>query len=338
MRIGWLTTIWAVVFWVWTRPRPSWVEGASLPVIVGAMVAVGGVIAVAGGTAVHTRYLEASLLAAAPAIIILPVSRAWTITACVTALAVYGMASFAHPLVNAKDTVAFGTFSLLIFGSLVPARHAINLLLLHGYMLTLRDALKEMALRDANERLAVLAATDDLTGLANRRAFEAMAGELWHETAPSPSLGVMLLDIDRFKQLNDTAGHGRGDACLVAIAETIREALPEARIVARYGGEEFAALFTDASPRALMGFADRARRAVEERAFPHPGLGAGRCVTVSVGLSLAASDGGEMDLSELVRRADDALYRAKAEGRNRCAAVWSPSSMILNTQAPRRSA
>lgn len=132
---------------------------------------------------------------------------------------------------------------------------------------------------------------------------------------PAPVLGVVLIDIDHFKRLNDAAGHAAGDDCLAAMA-------------ARYGGEEFICVVGGATPRAILQFGEALRTGVEALACPHPGLGAARTVTISIGLAVAVSDRTPDGLGRLIREADAALYRAKDEGRNRVVPAWEPIGLV----------
>ena len=159
------------------------------------------------------------------------------------------------------------------------------------------------------ERLAKI---DSLTGIANRRAFDTCLMEHLVRAQPSQPVCVALLDVDYFKALNDTAGHLSGDECLRRIATSLRKAAGGA-FVARYGGEEFAVLFhpeegEDTGPRL-----DALRQAVLALDICHPGR-SGETVTISIGGTLAVAP---ENSRVVLDRADHALYRAKAEGRNR---------------------
>ena len=157
------------------------------------------------------------------------------------------------------------------------------------------------------------ARTDGLTGLLNRRAFDAAHDELfakWRSTDRPYCVG--LIDIDHFKQINDTYGHPAGDEVLVRVAEALRESLnSECVCVARYGGEEFGVLTT----QPLDHFAklmELTRQSISELEIYHEERTI--CVTISVG---AAGVAGDDQIGNLVRRADEALYAAKLGGRNR---------------------
>ena len=176
----------------------------------------------------------------------------------------------------------------------------------------------ESALQQANEELARLSTTDGLTGLANRRHFDAVLQAEWlklrREKQP---LSLVMADVDFFKRYNDTYGHQPGDRCLSSVAQAIRSQLKRpSDLAARYGGEEFAAILPGTGPEGARHVAELIRGAVERLGLPHSASSAAAHVTISVGVaSVIPRDGALPD--ELIRRADEALYRAKKEGRNR---------------------
>jgi len=159
-----------------------------------------------------------------------------------------------------------------------------------------------------------IAVTDELSGLFSRRYFETRLSEEWsrHRRYGAP-LSVALFDLDHFKNLNDTLGHGAGDMAIRRFGEILRAAVRSTDLACRYGGEEFAVLFPETAARSALGIADRVRRSVEHEPFA-----AGRPfrVTVSAGVADTQDLAGE-DRHELLVRADKALYHAKDSGRNR---------------------
>jgi diguanylate cyclase (GGDEF)-like protein len=162
--------------------------------------------------------------------------------------------------------------------------------------------------------MQVLAITDSLTGLHNRRHFFDQAGrEFDRARRYRHFLSAIMLDIDHFKSFNDAHGHAAGDRVLRAVALLCRKSLREIDILGRYGGEEFAALLPETPLPAAWNAAERLRRGVAELAVEteHGNLS----VTVSVGLAAMTDDC--PDLPALLARADAALYAAKAAGRNR---------------------
>ena len=181
----------------------------------------------------------------------------------------------------------------------------------------LRRRRAETELLEANDRLEVMAATDALTGLANRRAFERVLQQEWRRAirAQTP-LALMMLDADWFKSLNDTQGHAAGDRVLRAIGGCIQQnALRPSDVAARYGGEEFVVIMPETDAEGALVIAERMRQAIQALALPHAGSASG-VVTVSVGVASGWPQT-EAGGAQLLRQADGALYDAKAAGRNR---------------------
>jgi diguanylate cyclase len=158
------------------------------------------------------------------------------------------------------------------------------------------------------------ARTDALTGLPNRRAFDdELARRLGQYRRQGTSFGVLLLDVDRFKLVNDCYGHHVGDLVLKAMGEHLRATARDCDLVARYGGEEFAMLLAGQSREEFMQAAERVRRAVEQSHVTCEGTE----LQVTVSCGVAEATAGEEEAS-LLRRADEALYASKSHGRNCC--------------------
>jgi diguanylate cyclase (GGDEF)-like protein len=160
-------------------------------------------------------------------------------------------------------------------------------------------------------RLDQLANKDDLTGVLNRRAFLAQAQNTLIKGAEDAPAGILALDIDRFKHLNDRYGHAAGDAALRHFAQTVQQLLRSSDLFARVGGEEFWILLPDTDLHGATQLAERIRAAVQQNPAQ---LGGHRLdFTVSIGISPARGK----EVSSAASLADEALYRAKALGRNR---------------------
>ncbi|MBI1967413.1 MAG: diguanylate cyclase [Gemmatimonadetes bacterium] len=172
----------------------------------------------------------------------------------------------------------------------------------------------ETAVSD-KQRLEKLAATDALTGCLNRRALaEALETEIDRARRYTLGLTILLLDIDRFKQINDSRGHITGDSVLRQMGDLLIREARSVDIVARYGGEEFVLVMPETAMQGAAIFADRLRRRVETRDFADPGEDPLH-LTVSIGLA-SFPDERITSADTFVARADQALYRAKNEGRN----------------------
>ena len=166
-------------------------------------------------------------------------------------------------------------------------------------------------LRDRVEERSL---TDALTKLWNRRHFESQLEiEVQRARRYRKPLTLLILDLDRFKNVNDRYGHPEGDRVLKVISSMIRDSFRRTDIVCRYGGEEIAVIAPDTSFPEAMQLAERTRERIAQTVIP--ASGESYRVTVSIGL---ASLGNDSDASDLTRDADLALYRAKAEGRNAC--------------------
>ncbi|MDZ4179863.1 MAG: diguanylate cyclase [Coriobacteriia bacterium] len=173
-------------------------------------------------------------------------------------------------------------------------------------------------LRDARERLEHMATTDGLTGLWNRRfTLESLARELDRARREGASTGVVLVDIDHFKGVNDDYGHAAGDEALRRTADVLSQVVRQYDIVGRVGGEEMLVVAPDVSAGSLGVLAERLRAAVE--ALDTADVCPDRSLTISVGTALAAAGQAET-VDALIARADAAMYAAKDAGRNRVVA------------------
>jgi len=166
---------------------------------------------------------------------------------------------------------------------------------------------------DLSDQTRRLAASDMLTGLLNRRGFEEAARAIFGSAKRhGRSLAVAVLDIDRFKQVNDCYGHPAGDAVLRAFARCLRDNVARRDLVARIGGEEFAVIMADVDAEAALCAADALREKIGQLIVD----GGGTPIQITASLGLAAYRTGE-DLSTVLARADSALYQSKNLGRNR---------------------
>jgi diguanylate cyclase (GGDEF)-like protein len=174
----------------------------------------------------------------------------------------------------------------------------------------------EEALHAANEALTKLAVTDALTGLANRRVLDGRLDEAWSRARRHATpLSLVMLDVDHFKLYNDRYGHVQGDECLRRVAQCVRNSVRRAgELAARFGGEEFAVLLPGSELADAVRVAELLRSKIEALNLPHEGSPR-KFVSTSLGVaSLVATMQGPADL---VSAADQALYRAKEQGRNR---------------------
>jgi diguanylate cyclase (GGDEF)-like protein len=193
----------------------------------------------------------------------------------------------------------------------------------------LRDAVIQAAPILANQRnLAVAeqrATSDQLTGLPNRRAADDALRRMGaHAVRAVSPMAAILLDLDKFKQINDIHGHDSGDEVLATIGQLLTQSLRTSDFAARYGGEEFLLLLPDTDRQGALILAEKLRQTIEQADFSRMAS-----ITGSFGVAVMPDDAGETD--QLIRQADRALYRAKARGRNR---VESAAGTELDTSEP----
>nr|WP_277976641.1 GGDEF domain-containing protein [Pantoea endophytica] len=161
-------------------------------------------------------------------------------------------------------------------------------------------------------RLDVMAHQDALTGTANRRSLENYLNDAIHQTLP---FALIMLDVDYFKRYNDHYGHQAGDDCLAKVADVLKSAVrTPADLVARYGGEEFVMVLPAASLDEAALVAERIQASLHATALAHLASEVSKTVTVSMGIAVSGSGD---SAAGIIARADDALYRAKQQGRNR---------------------
>lgn len=176
----------------------------------------------------------------------------------------------------------------------------------------------EMEMRELTKELEVLAGTDALTGLANRRSLDArLAQEIARCKRSRLPISLIMIDVDNFKAFNDHYGHPAGDACLRRVAEALQAgAKRPGDLVTRYGGEEIAVVLPETDEAGAFVLAEQLRLAIRDLAIGHTGSDKG-IVTISAGVASLVHDGQASTVAELHSRADEALYRAKDAGRDK---------------------
>jgi two-component system cell cycle response regulator len=169
--------------------------------------------------------------------------------------------------------------------------------------------------RADNRRLEALATTDPLTRVLNRRAFlDRLTAEVDRSRRYDSTLALLLFDVDHFKRINDTVGHLAGDSVLRQMGALLEDAVRKVDIVARYGGEEFVAILPETSLEGAITFAERLRERIAAQTFD---IGNQRVLRLTVSIGIATFPSSDVaSTDDLINRADEALYRAKAAGRN----------------------
>jgi diguanylate cyclase (GGDEF)-like protein len=261
---------------------------------------------------------------------------------CALALAYFAQSSFGFVLAKPWDhlwwlshAISAGGFLILSYGVLhaYHTTRSFSLVFGHEELINALRAAKRRAdeavdrLRAANEDLARLAATDPLTGVANRRHFIARSeSELTRSKRSGMPLSLLALDLDHFKRINDSFGHETGDRVLQHFCDTVGSILRPSDLLGRLGGEEFMVLLPEADAGEAMHVAERIRHAVMSRSTA-AGLPE---ITTSIGVACCRRD--EESLNELFRIADDRLYRAKHLGRNRVVGTEETSASESSKQ------
>lgn len=173
-------------------------------------------------------------------------------------------------------------------------------------------------LEEANRQLEVLSATDGLTGLANRRKFNAVWDAEWQRAQRHGlPLALAMVDVDHFKAYNDHYGHQAGDECLQQIARILERSVQRTgELAARYGGEEFVLILPGQSALHAQAMAERIRATVQAQGLTHAHSSVAQVVTLSIGVAACQPGLGESP-EAVIRRADMAMYQAKQQGRNR---------------------
>ncbi len=321
-------------------PAPEFMVGASGAI---AFLVLGGVAVLFGVRRISNRTLGWAVLAAGSLLTwatlfhglyfgaqgASPAEGVLTILHWVPVLLVFAFLAFDGTLAIWAGAALVASVTLLIGphawfgvgpgGSPLTATYAVQLLMANlvtlvalSFFASLQRTLT--AWRDTAREMHTLAHTDALTGLANRRAAQEVLGrEVARADRYDREVGVLMLDLDRFKVLNDSYGHPVGDRVLVALAERLRAHVRASDLVARWGGEEFVVVAPETATAQARKLGEQLRAQVAKDAFLD-----GHRVTISVGVaSFRPGD----DVETLVSRADAALYRAKEAGRNRVAVV-----------------
>ena len=225
------------------------------------------------------------------------------------------------PGVDSAYVLIFSTFYVACFAATLFVNFKLNRERYNVFLNGLKAQLRQEKVTERGEALLRLSHTDSLTGLKNRRAIDEELRDLWNGWhREGRNFTALLIDIDFFKPFNDHYGHQEGDRCLTQVATALSDFVAtRGGIVGRYGGEEFIALTRISLEAEMAALAEALRRSVESLRFPHEHRAdSERVVTVSIGVASAKHLGAER-VERLVSAADRALYRAKANGRNR---IW----------------
>jgi two-component system chemotaxis family response regulator WspR len=171
---------------------------------------------------------------------------------------------------------------------------------------------------EANLELQRLNNVDGLTGLSNRRYFDEVIDAEWKRcTRAQTSVALLMIDVDNFKQYNDTYGHMAGDEVLKKVSNAVRKSCERATdVAARFGGEEFAVVLPSTDLAGAVHLAEKVRQSIAALALVHSGSTTGAHLSVSIGVASAVPQRGD-SYADVIKTADQALYEAKRSGRNR---------------------
>lgn len=323
LRLGVVTPVYLLAMLVLLRGA-QWAQSAAIVLPLVTFVAVVTFLGIQVDPPHSDRYLMAAGLLLIFTNIVVPASLLQALTA--TSLSILSMFGLVY-LVRGADGDLLTLCAFIAGVSLAPliVRFRAEKGSRNSFLIELRDELKSAHLVALTKALAELADTDPLTGMRNRRSLSETLNSKWAEAcARNDWFGVLMIDIDRFKLFNDTAGHEEGDRCLKQIASALQaETHRNGQYIARFGGEEFTAILSGLAREPALQVAEALRRTVEELAIPHPGCAQGGAVTISVGASVLRSSP-HAAVKEIMVAADRALYEAKAGGRNRVA--WSEAT------------
>ncbi|WP_412049642.1 GGDEF domain-containing protein [Hoeflea sp. Naph1] len=325
-----VSTILLGLYLLWGRQRASWVQGATL-VMVSATIMIGsGALGALGGVSLFERYLTGALFTVATAILFFPIEFRWTVAGVIAAIILHAGMVITGPIPDpllALSTSCFYSGAIIAFAT---TRKAALRSQWKGFKSKIRELRDQEALASLNAELQVIANLDPLTGIQNRRSTQEDIDRIWSDTTYAKrAIAFLMLDIDNFKQLNDTFGHAAGDECIKGVANKISLALRDGDIVSRYGGEEFLVVLTGTTASEASAVAERIRKSVESFRLNTSGDAAARQVTISIGLALWE---GDETPEMLIKRADEALYDAKRSGKNQTVVAPPPQDNGTHTE------
>ncbi len=236
-----------------------------------------------------------------------------------------------------------GIFLLIFMVAMWIFAHQVSRALSHSFRLQLENLSLANSLKQSNARLQVLneeltqlSATDSLTQVANRRYFDnRFASEFSRASREQTALALVMIDADFFKAYNDELGHIAGDECLKRVALCIRDSLKRPTdLVARFGGEEFVVLLPSTTADGALSLAEEIRENINALKIPHPASTVSQNITVSLGVT-GAYPSKTSTREALLKKADEALYNAKAAGRNQVSlAELETSDALLEEEVP----
>jgi diguanylate cyclase (GGDEF)-like protein len=334
LRLGIVLPLTAIAVILLLRPLPSWVHGVAAFTPLIAETALVMLLGRFSGSAISTRYVMAAGIGIFAQTLLMRAPFRQCVGGLMAALAVFCALAlvpwpghFGPPI--SRDYLIF------VIGFSLPAlyeRHSREHADRREYLLSESNRLRMEDILRMNSLLDRLSTMDALTGVFNRRHLDAALSRLCEVAVDRQRwVGVLMIDIDHFKSINDTAGHLHGDYCLEQVAQVLQQSVRAGLdTVARYGGEEFVAILPDADERLTIVIGERIRKSIEATGLP---AAQGRVLTVSAGATAIRGEAGaKFSADDLLATADSALYAAKRSGRNRViysALHAAPSTLAL---------
>jgi len=319
LRLGIVLPLTVIAVILLLRPMAAWVHGlaAFTPLI--AETALVMLLGRLSGSAIATRYVMAAGIGIFAQTLLMRAPFRQCLYGLAAALAVFSALAVVHWPGHFGPPIS-GDYLVFVAGFSMPAlyeRHSRERADRRDFLLSETARLRMEDILRMNSHLERLSSIDALTGLFNRRYLDsALARSCEIAVDKQRWIGILMIDIDHFKSLNDTAGHQQGDLCLEQVAQMLQQGVRAGvDTVARYGGEEFVAILPDADEAQAIMIGERIRSSIEAAAFPAV---RGLTVTVSGGATAIRGEAGSsFGADELVATVDKALYAAKKSGRNR---------------------
>jgi diguanylate cyclase (GGDEF)-like protein len=304
--------------WLILRNLPVWAQGctAIFPVLVA--VAANSWIGLHSSGQTADRYFSGGGLGIFVNNFVMPLRPRHAALCTLASIALYDavlLGALGPSPIAQSPEVAFNMSLLALISLVFRWREEVHCR--RTFLLTAHDRLHGQLLAWANRQLTELSYTDSLTGLPNRRCFDEILTKAWNSARDrADPLALLMIDVDHFKNFNDSLGHAAGDKCLQRIAHALQFSVRvEVDTAARYGGEEFVAILPGASLDEALGIGERVRTAIAALEMPHPSRPGGNLITVSVGVATCAS-ARAITAPDLLHAAGDALYSAKSQGRD----------------------
>jgi diguanylate cyclase (GGDEF)-like protein len=319
LRLGVVLPLTLLAVYLLNRPLPSWVHGVAAFTPLMAETALVMLLGRLSGSAAMERYVIAAGVGIFAQTLLMQVPFRYCVRGLVVALSVFCALCVVRwpghfgPPVSLDEIIFVVVFAM-------PAlyeRYSRERSTRREFLLSESNRLHTEDILRMNAHLERLSSLDGLTGIFNRRYLDVALSRLCKIAVENKRwISVLMIDIDHFKAINDTAGHQHGDFCLEQVAQILQQSIRAGvDTVARYGGEEFVAILPDANEQDAMVIAERIRETVEAAGLPAT---YGAVVTISVGVAvLRGVAGSTFTADQLVAAADDALYEAKRSGRNR---------------------